>query len=254
LIYRKSGLICRKADLLCDFPSLIYHKSSLLGRFATLLGGKAEVENHKSDQQNDRSEVKNRQKHQFPPNSDKHCSKSDRRPPQSKTLARETKRPANAQCLGVRWQSGSGDTAFERMQTQRESHPFRAGESGVALCFPPQSKTLARGTKRPANAQCLGVRWQSGSDDTAFEQMQAQRKSHPARAGESGVALRFPPHSKTLARGTKRPANTQRLGVRWQSGSGDTAFEQMQAQRKSHPARAGESGVALCFPPQSKTH
>jgi len=102
LLYGFPSLMGGKADLLCDFPSLIYHKSSLLGRFATLLGGKAEVENHKSDQQNDRSEVKNRQKHQFPPNSDEHCPKSDRRPPQSKTLARGTKRPANEQRLGLR--------------------------------------------------------------------------------------------------------------------------------------------------------
>ena len=71
-------MIGGKADLICDFPSLIYHKSSLICRFATLLGGKAEVENHKSGQKNDRSEVKNRQKHEFPPISDEHCSKSDR--------------------------------------------------------------------------------------------------------------------------------------------------------------------------------
>ena len=44
----------------------------------------------------------------------------------------------------------------------------------------------------------------------------------------------------------------KRFGVRWQSGSGDTAFGRTRRIVKFHPCRAGESGVALRFPPQSK--
>ena len=36
----------------------------------------------------------------------------------------------------------SGDTAFGRKGRRVKFHPDRAGESGVALRFPPQSKTL----------------------------------------------------------------------------------------------------------------
>jgi hypothetical protein len=52
---------------------------------------------------------------------------------------------ANAQRLGVRWQGGSRDTAFARTAGFRTKKIFRAVESGVALRFPPQSKTLRVG-------------------------------------------------------------------------------------------------------------
>ena len=43
--------------------------------------------------------------------------------------------------LGVRWQGGSRDTAFARTTPFLNSEIFRPRESGVALRFPPQSKT-----------------------------------------------------------------------------------------------------------------
>ena len=43
--------------------------------------------------------------------------------------------------LGLRWQGGSRDTAFVRAENFRADEILRAGESGVALRFPPQSKT-----------------------------------------------------------------------------------------------------------------
>jgi len=41
--------------------------------------------------------------------------------------------------FGVRWQSGSGDGAFEQTKSLLDANDFRAGESSVALCMPPQS-------------------------------------------------------------------------------------------------------------------
>jgi hypothetical protein len=43
--------------------------------------------------------------------------------------------------LGLRWQGGSRDTAFVRAALTRIPTPFRPREGGVALRFPPQSKT-----------------------------------------------------------------------------------------------------------------
>jgi hypothetical protein len=43
--------------------------------------------------------------------------------------------------LGLRWQGGSRDTAFARTGRIGLEKVFRAGESGVALRFPPQSRT-----------------------------------------------------------------------------------------------------------------
>ena len=51
---------------------------------------------------------------------------------------------ADAQRLGVRWQSASGDTAFGGRVFFDFENGFRACESGVALRFPPQSKTRSR--------------------------------------------------------------------------------------------------------------
>ena len=42
--------------------------------------------------------------------------------------------------LGLRRQGGSRDTAFARKKIKRTKKNFGAGESGVALRFPPQSK------------------------------------------------------------------------------------------------------------------
>src|SRR5487761_2381340 len=42
---------------------------------------------------------------------------------------------------GLRRRSRSGDGAFERTRTKLAAKDFRAGESGVALRLPPQSKT-----------------------------------------------------------------------------------------------------------------
>jgi hypothetical protein len=42
---------------------------------------------------------------------------------------------------GVRWQGGSRDTAFGREKIILSGEIIRARESGVALCFPPQSMT-----------------------------------------------------------------------------------------------------------------
>ena len=43
--------------------------------------------------------------------------------------------------LGLRWQGGSRDTAFGRATPVRTDETVRAREGGVALRFPPQSKT-----------------------------------------------------------------------------------------------------------------
>ena len=50
--------------------------------------------------------------------------------------------------------------------------------------------------------------------------------------------------SKTLRVDASRRIASQRLGLRWQSGSGDTAFERAGRMVTFHPGRAGESGVA----------
>jgi len=57
---------------------------------------------------------------------------------------------AVAQRLGVRWQSASGDTAFGGRVVVDFEYGFRACESGVALRFPPQSKTRSREIRRSA--------------------------------------------------------------------------------------------------------
>ncbi len=69
---------------------------------------------------------------------------SRKRPRKSKTLACETERFVNAKRLGVRWQGGSRDTAFGLADGFWIQEVLRAGESGVALRFPPQSKTRWR--------------------------------------------------------------------------------------------------------------
>ena len=55
---------------------------------------------------------------------------------------------------GVSWTAvaeRSGDTAFGRMEESRGKNIFRAGESGVALRFPPQSKTRQIGDSLEKN-------------------------------------------------------------------------------------------------------
>jgi hypothetical protein len=49
-----------------------------------------------------------------------------------------TERLADAPHFGLRWQSGSGDTACERTRQLGNYHPYRADESGLK-CFPPQT-------------------------------------------------------------------------------------------------------------------
>jgi hypothetical protein len=51
-------------------------------------------------------------------------------------------RPTDPRRFGLRWQSGSGDTAFERAENFLTKENVGAHKSGVALRFPPQSKTL----------------------------------------------------------------------------------------------------------------
>jgi hypothetical protein len=48
----------------------------------------------------------------------------------------------NSSKYGLRRQSGSGDGAFARRSVLDFSATSRAGESGVALRLPPQSKTI----------------------------------------------------------------------------------------------------------------
>ena len=49
------------------------------------------------------------------------------------------------------------------------------------------------------------------------------------------------------------PTKLARLGLRWQGGSRDTAFGRTNVHGITEVVRACESGVALRFPPQSKT-
>ena len=50
----------------------------------------------------------------------------------------------------------------------------------------------------------------------AVEKLAATKQATPLAPGKSGGG---PPHSTTLARGTKRPANAERPGVRQPSGA-----------------------------------
>ena len=82
---------------------------------------------------------------------------------------------------GVRWQGGSRDTAFGRARIYLHPKIFKAGESGVALRFPPQSMMLAswrwfaevtdsknficaQGFQRPL--------WQGGNSESFSERVQ----------------------------------------------------------------------------------
>jgi hypothetical protein len=57
----------------------------------------------------------------------------------------------------------SGDTAFRAGHALSGSPNLGAGQSGVALRFPPQSKMLARFRRRVAVAKRPGVRQPSGA-------------------------------------------------------------------------------------------
>jgi hypothetical protein len=63
----------------------------------------------------------------------------------SRAPVKTVSRPASARaCLGLRRQRGSGDGAFERARLVVDPKTFHPCESGVALRFPPQSKTRSR--------------------------------------------------------------------------------------------------------------
>ncbi len=89
--------------------------------------------------------------------------------------------------------------------------------------------------------QFFGVRRQS----IATTALSNARPGTQSRAGESGVALRLPPHS--IGDATARMAATGAYGLRRQS----VATTALSSARQRTQSRAGESGVALRLPPQS---
>jgi len=90
--------------------------------------------------------------------------------------------PRNASWTAVA--ERSDDTAFARAEAERTDKVFRAHESGVALHFPPQSKTRH------------GLRWQGASRDTAFARTtrnQNSKASARAKAARRTGLLRKEP-------------------------------------------------------------
>jgi len=83
-------------------------------------------------------------------------------------------------------------------------------QGGVALRFPPHSKTLARSptamlqTLLLLHVRRFGLRRQSSAATALWIASHGCESATSLRATsrniQSGVALRFPPHSKTLAR------------------------------------------------------
>jgi hypothetical protein len=61
--------------------------------------------------------------------------------PQSRRFARFDNHPVKRTASWTAVAERSGDTAFARKKISRTHHHHRAHESGVALRFPPQSKT-----------------------------------------------------------------------------------------------------------------
>jgi hypothetical protein len=80
--------------------------------------------------------------------------------------------------------------------TQRSVHSRRAAKAASCRRTPKHAR---------ANQHALWTAPAERSDDGAFARTTISGNSHPARALQSGVALRLPPHSKT------RPANPHAL-------------------------------------------
>ncbi|HEX9048444.1 MAG TPA: hypothetical protein VF988_15560 [Verrucomicrobiae bacterium] len=70
--------------------------------------------------------------------------------------------------LGLRWQSGSGDTAFARAEIEQTFHGLSAGESGVALPLPAAVQDATGLAVTFAVAKRPGVRQPPGALTATF--------------------------------------------------------------------------------------
>ena len=202
----------------------------------------------------------------------------------------------------------SGDGAFARTRRQRTTNNCRPLESGVALRFPPQSKTLRAHAGNRLSRERLGLRRQSAAATAlshapdanepptilvrskaawrfasrrsprrfAHTRATAFRASVLECAGRAQRRRRFRAHqtptnyqqlsSARKRRGALLPAAVQDASrtreqppfarAFWSAPaerSDDGAFARTRRQRTTNKCRPLESGVALRFPPQSKT-
>jgi hypothetical protein len=102
--------------------------------------------------------------------------------------------------FGVRWQSEATSPLWSGEQSSSPGGGFREFQSGVALRFPTQSKTLGKSFPAPGRCSDLRrVRRFSKSFAARFtEKVREQKKSRGFRRGSVRVKVRNPYGFETL--------------------------------------------------------